>query len=238
MPTVTNVHDPCDVWGRAHPPVQRAKRASHTVDGHLATPIHFRLCKAFPRDACARAAHKWLGTRSRLWDRLTATVPTRNSMHNSYAIVSACILIYRIAPMGFVLCVLVCLISTAPIRAQETKTDNAEQDISGYPPAVYMQVFLACPGDSPCTQTEDLRVDPAPKGCCVLTVTNGDGRGTDEVSSYEVFLNGQRVLPLGRSRNAQAAVKVIKGNTLKVILIGGPHSKVFILVAYDPRESK
>jgi hypothetical protein len=137
---------------------------------------------------------------------------------------------------GFVLCVVVCLVSAVPLRAQVT--NKANQDVSGYPPAVYMHSFSACPGDKPCTQTEDFRVDPVPNGCCLLTVTNGDGRGADEVSSYEVFLNGQRVLPVGRARNAQAAVKVPKVNTLKVILTGGPHSKVFILVAYDPRESK
>ena len=116
--------------------------------------------------------------------------------------------------------------------------DNPKQTFTGYPPAVYMHFFLACPGDKPCTRTENFRVDPIPKGCCVLTVTNGDGRGTDEVSSYEAFLNGQRVLPTGKARSAQAAVKVMKDNTLKVVLVGGPHSKVFILIAYDPRESK
>jgi len=72
----------------------------------------------------------------------------------------------------------------------------------------------------------------------VLIVTNGDGRGTDEVSSYEVFLNGQPVLPTGKARNAQAVAKVQQDNTLKVVLTGKPHSKVFILIAYDPRESK
>ncbi len=139
--------------------------------------------------------------------------------------------------IGLILCAFVCLVSAAPVQAQETKMDNAKQKFTGYPPAVYMHSFLACPSDKPCTQTEDFRVDPVPKGCCVLTVTNGDGPGADEVSSYEVFLNGQRVLPPGRARNVQAAVKVLKDNTLKVILAGGPHSKVFILVAYDPRES-
>ncbi len=139
---------------------------------------------------------------------------------------------------GFILCAFVCLMSTAPIRAQGTKTDNAKEGVTGYPPAVYMHLFQACPGDKQCAQTGDFRVDPVPKGCCVLTVTNGDGRGGDEVSSYQVFLNGERVLPLSRARNAEATVKVHKNNTLKVILAGGPDSKVFILVAYDPRESK
>jgi hypothetical protein len=140
--------------------------------------------------------------------------------------------------IGFILCVFVCLVSKAPVRAQETKMDNAKQKFTGYPPAVYMHFFLACPGDKPCTQTEDFRVDPVPKDCCVLIVANGDGQGTDEVSSYEVFLNGQRVLPPGRARSAQATVNVLKDNTLKVILTGGPHSKVFILFAYDSRESR
>jgi hypothetical protein len=140
--------------------------------------------------------------------------------------------------LGFTLCVVACLISVMPLHAQNAKTDNPKQAFTGYPPAVYMHVFLACPGDKPCTQTENIRVDPMPKGCCALTVTNGDGQGTDEVSSYEVFLNGQRVLPTGKARNAQAEVKVLQDNILKVTLMGGPHSKVFILIAYDPRESK
>jgi hypothetical protein len=140
--------------------------------------------------------------------------------------------------IGFVLCVFGCLISAALILAQETKTVNPNQDFTGYPPAVYMHFFLACPGDKPCAQTEDFRVDPIPKGCCVLTVTNGDGQGTDEVSSYEVFLNGQRVLPTSKARNAQAAVTIRQDNSLKVVLTGGAHSKVFILIAYDPREPK
>jgi hypothetical protein len=119
-----------------------------------------------------------------------------------------------------------------------TMRADPKQTITGYPPAVYMKFFLACPGGRPCTRTEDFRVDPVPKGCCMLTITNGDGRGTDEVRSYEVFLNAQRVLLHGQARNAQAAVKILQDNTLKVVLIGEPHSKVFILIAYNPRESK
>lgn len=140
--------------------------------------------------------------------------------------------------LGFTLCVVACLIGAMPCHAQEAKTDNPKQPFTGYPPAVYMHFFFACPGDSPCTQTENFRVDPMPKGCCLLAVTNGDGRGTDEVSGYEVFLNGQRVIPTGKARNAQATVKVLQDNTLKVALTGGPHSKAFVLIAYDPRESK
>jgi hypothetical protein len=139
--------------------------------------------------------------------------------------------------LKFTLCVFACLISAMPLHAQEAKTDGPKQPFTLYPPSLYMQVFLACPGNS-CTRTENFRVDPMPKGCCVLTVTNGDGRGTDEVSSYEVFLNGQRVLPTDKARNDQAPVKVLQDNSLRVVLTGGPHSKVFILIAYDPPQSK
>ena len=73
------------------------------------------------------------------------------------------------------------------------------------------------------------------EGCCVLTVTNGDGRGTDEVSTYLVFLNGKRVLAAGQAQHSSAVVKVHQDNTLKVVLTGEPYSKVFIQIAYDPR---
>jgi hypothetical protein len=101
-----------------------------------------------------------------------------------------------------------------------------------------MRPFLACANDAPCTQTDKFHLDQVPTGCCVLIVTNGDGRGTDEVRSYEVFLNGERVVPKENSRTAQAVVKVQPSNTLKVVLNGGSHSKIFVLLAYDPRQSK
>lgn len=112
------------------------------------------------------------------------------------------------------------------------------QQYTGYPPSVYLHFFLACSPDKPCTRTDSFRVDSVPNGCCILTVTKGDGRGTDEAASYEVFLNGTRVVPVGHSRSAQASVKVLPSNTLKVILTGEPSSKVFVLIAYDPRKSK
>ena len=112
------------------------------------------------------------------------------------------------------------------------------QQFTGYPPSVYMQSFLACSSDKPCTRTDNFQVDPVPNGCCISTVTNGDGRGTDETRSYEVFLNGRKVVPADHSRNAQAPVTVLRSNTLKVVLTGEPSSKVFVLIAYDPRKSK
>jgi hypothetical protein len=122
-------------------------------------------------------------------------------------------------------------------------TQNAialgKQGFTGYPPAVYMQPFIACAADKPCTRTDEFRVDLLPKGCCVLTVRNGDGRGTDEVRSYEVFLNGERVLPAGGARYADKPITLQTGtNNVRVVLVGEPHSKIFVLVAYDPRQSK
>jgi hypothetical protein len=131
----------------------------------------------------------------------------------------------------------VCIV-TALATAQEAKTDHPQPSFTGYPPSVYMQPFFGCSLDTPCTRTAEFRVDPVPNGCCILTVTNGDGRGTDEARRYEVFLNGRRVIPADHSRNAQAPVKVLPSNTLKVILTGEPSSKVFVLIAYDPRQSK
>jgi hypothetical protein len=51
-------------------------------------------------------------------------------------------------------------------------------------------------------------------------------------------MNGKNVIPADHSRSAQAPVKVLRSNTLKVVLSGGPSSKVFVLIAYDPRQPK
>jgi len=125
------------------------------------------------------------------------------------------------------------------IAAQE-KVEQPVLGFTGYPPSVYMHPFLACVSDAPCAKTDKFYLDKVPTGCCVLIVTNGDGRGTDEVRGYEVFLNGERVrvAPADHSRSAQAAVKLRATNTLKVVLSGAPHSKVFVLLTYDPRRSK
>ena len=135
-------------------------------------------------------------------------------------------------------CAFFYLVTAALATAQEAKTDHPQPSFTGFPPSVYMQPFLGCSLAAPCTRTAEFRVDPVPNGCCILTVTNGDGRGTDEARSYEVFLNGKRVFPADHVRNAQAPVKVLRSNTLKVILTGEPLSKVFVLIAYDPRQSK
>src|SRR5215469_3145131 len=79
----------------------------------------------------------------------------------------------------------------------------SEQGFTFYPPSVYMRVFPGCVADSPCVTSESFEVRSVPTGCCVLILTNGDGASHDEVGSYEVFLNEKRVIPEGRSRNAQ-----------------------------------
>ena len=114
---------------------------------------------------------------------------------------------------------------------------HPQRRYTGYPPSVYMNFFLSCSSDGPCIREDTFRVDPLPRRCTIL-VTNGDGRRTDEVSSYEIFLNGERAVAAGNSQNTQGTVKLQSSNTLKVILRGSPQSKIFVLIAYDPRETK
>jgi hypothetical protein len=121
---------------------------------------------------------------------------------------------------------------------QRSVSDDPKRTFTGYPPAVYMQFFQPCSPDTPCTRTDDFHVDPLPKGCCVLLATNGDGQGKEEVRSYEVFLNGESVLSSSHARNASANVVVQMSNTIKVVLTGERTTKVFVLIAYDPRQSK
>jgi hypothetical protein len=137
--------------------------------------------------------------------------------------------------IGWVALAFACI--ATPVACQE-KANQPMQGFTGYPPSVYMRPFLACADDAPCTQMDKFHLDHVPTGCCVLIVTNGDGRGADEVRKYEVFLNGERVVPSDHSRTAQMPVKLKTNNTLKVVLNGGSHSKVFVLLAYDPRQSK
>jgi hypothetical protein len=97
---------------------------------------------------------------------------------------------------------------------------------------MYSKLFIACRLHRPCSQTSKFHVELVPKEGCSLIVTNGDGRGSDEVSSYQIFLNGKRVLTAGEVRTA---VIVRRDNTLKVVLAGKPHSKISILIASVPQ---
>jgi hypothetical protein len=145
---------------------------------------------------------------------------------------------YLLLRMRYLLLVAsLCAFIAAPITAQE-KAGPPLRGWTFYPPSVYMQFFQACSPEKPCSRTDDFRVDPLPKGCCILSLTNGDGKGNDEVHAYEVFLNGKRVLPEGELRSAQATVSVHTNNTIRVVLTGKPSAKIFVLIAYDPRQPK
>ncbi len=128
-----------------------------------------------------------------------------------------------------------CLLAATLLTAQEDQKDQPPQSFTGYPPLLYMQVFIACPSDAPCTKTDSFHVNFVPKDCCTLTVENGDGRGTDEARSYEVFLNGERVASADDSPNAGAKVKILRRNKVRVILTGKPHSKLWVRIMYNPR---
>jgi len=117
------------------------------------------------------------------------------------------------------------------ICAAATKTQVATKPHpkpSANPSSVYTELFLGCDSDVPCTQQKTFPVDPVPSGGCSLAVRNGDGRGTDEARSYEVFLNSERVIPVHHSGNAQVHVKIFSNNTLKVVLTGESFRKVFL----------
>ena len=137
-----------------------------------------------------------------------------------------------------------CTFISASVAAQEKADQPWLQQFTAYPPSVYIRSFSACVSDWPdvyvarCVQTDKFHLDQVPAGCCVLIVANGDGPGTHEVRSYEVFLNGDRVVAADHSRSAQAAVKLRPTNTVKVVLSGAPQSQVVVLLAYDPRRSK
>ncbi len=71
-----------------------------------------------------------------------------------------------------------------------------------------------------------------------MTVRNGDGHGTDEARSYEVFLNEESVVPAHRSGNAKAPVKVLGSNKLKVVLTGEYFRRVFVEILCDAHPSE
>jgi len=121
------------------------------------------------------------------------------------------------------------------IDPQASDLRGASIPFVGYPPLVYMQSFEACSFQKSCKKTDEFQVNPVPEGCCILLATNGDGRGNNEVDSYEVFLNGKRVIPAGHDRNRNVTVTVRNGNSVEVVLRGRPGSKLFLQLAFDPR---
>ena len=87
-------------------------------------------------------------------------------------------------------------------------------------------------------QDADFSLKSIPNGCCVLEVMNGVGRKDRAVSTYEVYLNGERVIKATASDFATAAVKLSNRNTLKVVLRGKPSASIMLMLADDPGKTK
>ena len=119
-----------------------------------------------------------------------------------------------------------------------TASSTQEAKPSAPPLRVYWQLFTGCDSGESCTRKETFQVGPLPRGNCALTVRNGDGFGTDETRSYEVFLNGERVIPVHRSGNARVDVKVLGKNTLKVVLVGESFRRVSVEVLCDAQADR
>jgi len=120
--------------------------------------------------------------------------------------------------------------------AQQAGEDNAPQNVTFYPPMVYMGIFQGCSADKPCTKTDSFTVDSIPKGCCILQVTNGDGKGAGEARSYEIFLNDGEVASLNNSPSTGVKIRILRNNKVKVVLTGEPSSRMWVLISYDPRQ--
>ena len=105
-----------------------------------------------------------------------------------------------------------------------------------YPPSVYSQFFTACPPKKACVHTEKFPLNSIPDTCCILVVTNGDGRGSNQVASYQLFVNGKRLLP-NKTGDSQIFVKLKNENSIKVVMLGAPFSKIFVSFTYDPAQS-
>lgn len=123
------------------------------------------------------------------------------------------------------------LISPAVLKTQEATEPHPKPNAA--PSSVYTRLFSACDSNARCIRRDTFRADPVPNCGCILTVRNGNGHGTDEARSYEVFLNGHKVITVHRAGNAQTPVKVLSSNTLKVVLTGEPFRRVFVEILCD-----
>jgi|SRR5215470_7590740 len=106
---------------------------------------------------------------------------------------------------------------------------------SGYPPTVYMHTFFACPRQV-CTRKDSLEIDSIPPGCCLLTISNGDGHGTDEVQSYEIFVNHKLIASSHHKSKDFASLRLRRRNTVEARLRGEGQSKLSVMIVYDARQ--
>jgi len=104
-------------------------------------------------------------------------------------------------------------------------------------PLLYGNGFKACGPDAFCTRTVDFALKSIPNDCCVLEVFNGRSKDR-QVGSYEVFLNGDRIITPRNSEYASAAVRLSNQNNLKVVLKGEPQSGIMVMFAYAPPRPK
>lgn len=66
---------------------------------------------------------------------------------------------------------------------------------------------------------------------------NGGGNKQRAVHSYEVYLNGDRVIPTATSEYSHATVKASTLNSVKVVLVGEPTASIMLVLSYDPQRS-
>jgi hypothetical protein len=139
-----------------------------------------------------------------------------------------------LGPYGmFTACVLLlCQAGSTASKTQEKTTPDTKLTAATSP--IYTQVFSGCFEPS-CIRTDTFRIGSLPNANCMLQVQNGDGRGTDEARSYEVFFNEDRVIAAHRSGNAQAHVKVLSNNAVKVVLTGEVFRRLFIEIVCDAK---
>jgi hypothetical protein len=112
------------------------------------------------------------------------------------------------------------------------------QPFTFYPPLLFIQKFLVCAKESPCTpyrsvtRTATFFVTKLPEGCCFLQVLNGED-GKHEVGVFHVVLNGRRIdFPHGEPHPG-AAVRLNTKNIISIEMQGTPDAYVWVMLSYS-----
>lgn len=103
-------------------------------------------------------------------------------------------------------------------------------------PQLHSEVFAACPAEQRCSRTSTFHVKSVPPACCFLVaypVSDAGGRSTDDLSGYQVFLNGKEV---STSNGVRTRVMLRRSNALKVVLPRRSNTRICVLIFYDPSE--
>lgn len=120
-----------------------------------------------------------------------------------------------------------------PRYCNPSSARTGRPSFTGYPAAVYTNRFVACGGRT-CEKKAQFSIERAPRGRCVLVVTNGNGEGGETVSSYAVYLNGKLVIANSHNDRREAKVTVSKQNHIRVVLTGAADASIFLVLAYVP----